>query len=248
VGEKRYWRAAVTRLLMLVEGQSEELFVKHTLAPYLSERGVYLPNKGPSLMFTKRMPSGGGFRGGVSSWGQILNNLRPLLQDTNAWITTLLDFYGLPDDFPGYQDTLKSAGTPHQKVEALQARFTDEIQHPRFIPFLALHELEAWLFCSPKTVADHFDEPGLSVQLEKAVREAGEPELINHGKFTHPKARLEQLKPSYKETSDGATLLGKIGMNAIRADCAHVNDWLTRLEALGSAAPHATHAASGGLH
>ncbi len=219
---------------MLVEGQSEELFVKHTLAPYLSERGVYLPAKGPSLLFTKRMPSGGGFRGGVSSWGQILNNLKPLTQDSDAWVTTLLDFYGLPDDFPGYQETLKTANAPHQKVVAVQARFAAEIQQPRFIPFLALHELESWLFSSPRAVAAHFDEPALSNQLEEVVRHAGEPECINHGPLTHPKARLKQLQPSYKETSDGATLLDKIGIDAIRTACPHFDSWLTRLEGLSA--------------
>lgn len=32
----------MTRLLMLVEGQSEEIFTKQTLTPYLKEYGVYV--------------------------------------------------------------------------------------------------------------------------------------------------------------------------------------------------------------
>ena len=32
----------MTRLLMLVEGQSEEIFVKQTLAPFLAEKGVHV--------------------------------------------------------------------------------------------------------------------------------------------------------------------------------------------------------------
>jgi len=110
----------MTRLLMLVEGQSEEIFVKQTLAPYLAERGVYL--QPPIVLWTKRMPRGGGFRGGASNWHQIRRNLLPLTRDTDAWITTLLDFYGLPEDFPGYQDAF-SEGHPRDKVGALQARF-----------------------------------------------------------------------------------------------------------------------------
>lgn len=30
------------RLLMLVEGQSEEIFVKRTITPYLAQHGVYV--------------------------------------------------------------------------------------------------------------------------------------------------------------------------------------------------------------
>lgn len=89
----------MTRVLMLVEGQSEEIFVKTTLGPYLEEK--YCVYVSPIVLWTKRLAVGGGFRGGVSGWEQIRKNLLPLTFDTHAWITTLLDFYGLPDDFPG---------------------------------------------------------------------------------------------------------------------------------------------------
>lgn len=223
----------MTRLLMLVEGQSEEIFVKQTLTPFLAERGVYV--QPPIVLWTKRMPSGGGFRGGVSNWNQIRKNLQPLTYDTDAWVTTLLDFYGLPEDFPGYQDAL-GAGHPRDKVVGLQARFEAEIGHPRFIPFLALHEFEAWLFCSPEAVAEHFGSANLAGKVRKALQEAGEPELINHGEQTHPKARLQGMGSGYKETSDGPTLMSKIGIPAIRGACPHFAGWLERLEMLGQGA------------
>ena len=220
----------MTRLLMLVEGQSEEIFVKETLAPFLADRGVYV--EGPSLVWTKRMTSGSGFRGGVSNWGQIRKSLMPLTYDTDAWITTLLDFYGLPEDFPGYQDA-HGSGDPRALVIALQETFAAEIKHRRFIPFLALHEFEAWLFCSPGMIAEHFGQPELANRAREAVEQAGEPELINQGKETHPKARLQKLVTGYKETSDGPILLEKIGIPTIRRTCPHFDGWLTQLEALG---------------
>lgn len=223
----------MTRLLMLVEGQSEEIFVKHTLAPHLAQRGVYV--QPPIVLWTKRIPSGGGFRGGVSNWNQILRSLRPLTNDSDAWVSTLLDFYGLPEDFPGYQEAL-GAGHPRDKVVALQERFAAEIEHQRFIPFLALHEFEAWLFSAPEAVAAHFGRENLADKLREAVQEAGEPELINHGETTHPKARLQSMGSGYKETSDGPTLLDKIGIPAIKQACPHFGDWLNRLEALGEGA------------
>jgi hypothetical protein len=223
----------MTRLLILVEGQSEEIFVKQTLTPFLAERGVHvLP---PVVLWTKRIPSGGGFRGGVSNWNQIRRNLTPMIYDTDAWVTTLFDFYGLPDDFPGYQDAL-GPGDPREHVRALQDRFALEIGHPRLIPFIALHEFEAWLFTAPDVVAEHFGSAGLAAKVRKAVEHAGEPELINHGSDTHPKARLRSMGMSYKETSDGPTLIEKIGIPAIRDACSHFAGWLDRLEALGHAA------------
>jgi hypothetical protein len=219
----------MTRLLMLVEGQSEETFVERTLAPHLARHGVYVK---PSLLWTKRLPKGGGFRGGVSNWRQILGNLRRLTRDGDAWVSTLLDFYGLPEDFPGLPEAL-GAGDPQEKVVALQDRFAAELKHPRFIPFLALHEFEAWLFSAPEIVAAHFGKGHLADRLQTVVRKAGEPERINHGADTHPKARLHSLVGGYKETSDGPTLLEKIGVSAIRAACPHFDGWLNRLEALG---------------
>jgi hypothetical protein len=51
-----------------------------------------------------------------------------------------------------------------------------------------------------------------------------------------PKARLRKHGPRYKETSDGPTLLAKIGIPAIRERCPHFAGWLTRLEALAESA------------
>ncbi|MEI8324724.1 MAG: DUF4276 family protein [Betaproteobacteria bacterium] len=222
----------MTRLLMLVEGQSEEIFVKQTLAPHLAEHGVYVE---PILLWTKRLASGGGFRGGTSNWNQIRKNLFPLTRDGNAWVTTLLDFYGLPEDVPGYQEAMQP-GNPRDRVTGLEARLAAEINHQRFIPFLALHEFEAWVFSKADVLAKHFDRADLTERVAKAIAVAGEPELINHGKDTHPKARLQAMATGYKETSDGPTLMGKIGIPAIRDACPHFAAWLGRLEALGQGA------------
>jgi|APTNR8051073442_1049403.scaffolds.fasta_scaffold07480_6 hypothetical protein len=220
----------MTRLLMLVEGQSEEIFVKHTLAPHLAQHGVFVES--PIVLWTKRLPSGGGFRGGVSNWNQIRRNLLPLTRDGDAWVSTLLDFYGLPEDFPGLPEAL-GAGDPREKVAGLQERFAAELNHQRFIPFLALHEFEAWLFSAPDAVEAHFCKAHLADRLQTVVQQAGAPELIDHGADTHPKARLHSLVGDYKETSDGPTLLAKIGIVAVRAACPHFDSWLQRLEALG---------------
>ncbi len=225
----------MTRVLILVEGQSEEIFVKTTLGPYLAEKHrVYVS---PIVLWTKRLVAGSGFRGGVSGWAQIRKNLLPLTFDTHAWITTLLDFYGLPDDFPGIEQA-RGPGCVRERVNALQQRFAQEINHPRFIPFFALHEFEAWLFCAPQKIAEHFGDTRVGVleELITAVEYAGEPELINHGENTHPKARLNKLGIGYKETSDGPTLLSKIGVPSIKQACPHFSAWLEKLTCLAQAA------------
>ena len=72
----------MTRLLMLVEGQSEEIFVKRVLTPHLASYGVHVAH--PVVLWTKRLPAGSGFRGGAVGWQQILGDLRRLLRDSDA--------------------------------------------------------------------------------------------------------------------------------------------------------------------
>jgi hypothetical protein len=219
----------VPKVLILVEGLSEEIFVKRTIASHLSARNVYLI---PSILWTKREQKGGGFRGGVTSYDQIKRDLLNLLKDAAAdRVTTLLDFYGLPDDFPG-KSTLAAANA-RLRVAALEQAFASDINHPRFLPFLTLHEFEAWLFSEPGVVANHFGKPHLEAHLRDIAATAGGPEMINERPDSHPKQRIFQVVSSYKETSDGAVICSKIGVAAIRQNCPHFNDWLSVLESLG---------------
>ena len=87
------------RILILVEGQTEETFVRDLLMPHLAQFGIY-PT--PVLVETKRDETGLKYKGGVSNYRKIKRDVMRLLHDTNAVaVTTMLDFYGLPHDFPG---------------------------------------------------------------------------------------------------------------------------------------------------
>jgi hypothetical protein len=82
-----------------VEGQTEETFVRDVLTPHLSGIGVY-PT--PVLAKTKREKSGRAFKGGLTSYAKVRRDILRLLDDSSAAaVTTMLDFYGLPKDFPG---------------------------------------------------------------------------------------------------------------------------------------------------
>lgn len=214
----------MTRLLVLVEGDSEELFVKRMLAPLLAGHSVYAT---PTLVETRRLAGGRKFGGG-NRWPKVRNSLKPLLADSGAWVTTLLDFYGLPDDFPGVREACEL-----KDVALLEQRLAESLDHPRrFIPFFALHELEAWYFSAPEKIGEHFGKPYLGSLLATAASSCGGPEQINHGSDTHPSARLLALGVGFRKTS-GVSLLEKIGIPAIRSACPHFAQWLSRLETLG---------------
>jgi hypothetical protein len=219
----------VTRLLVLAEGDSEELFVQKILSPHLEHFGVYARTTG---VVSKRLASGKKFTGG-NLWSNVHLSLRPLLADTDAWVTTVLDFYGLPDDFPGRADVVVNHGTARDRVRAVESALLEAMGNTRrFIPFVALHEFEAWYFANPRKVAHFYGKADVTEAMERACQEANGPENINHGKETHPSKRLESYGMGFRKTS-AVAVLKEIGLDAIRAVCPHFNDWLTRLERLG---------------
>src|ERR1043166_9321701 len=104
------------RGLVLVEGQTEERFVNECLVPYLLVRNLALT---PTIVRSKRVVVGPDFGEGVRSYSQVLRDLRLLLHDTNASvITTLLDYYALPADFPGMAS--RSLADARERVEHVE--------------------------------------------------------------------------------------------------------------------------------
>jgi hypothetical protein len=212
----------MTRLLVLAEGDSEELFVEKILSPHLQPSGVFAR---ATCVVSKR------FTGG-NLWSNVRLSLQPLLADSDAWVTTLLDFYGLPDDFPGLSGLPSLPGSALDAVRHVEGALSVTMGRPvRFIPFIVLHEFEAWYFANPVKVAEFFGAPSVAETMEQASREAGGPENINQGKETHPSKRLERYGMGFRKTS-AVALLQEIGIDAIRRACPHFNNWLTRLENL----------------
>lgn len=215
-------------ITIYVEGQTEETFVKNVLNPYLETRELFLT---PVLAKTKREKSGQSFKGGLSSYAKVKREIERLLHDTMPIaVTTMLDFYGLPEDFPG-KATLPS-GSPYQRVAHVEQAFAQDIAHPRFIPFLMLHEFEALLLVAPEEIEAAF--PGLHQRslLSREIRHFSTPEEIDEGPDTHPSARIKRHIPRYQKPVYGPLIANRIGLARIRQRCPHFNAWLDHLERL----------------
>jgi hypothetical protein len=221
------------RGLVLVEGQTEEQFVDDCLAPYLLAKGLVL---GTTIVKTKRVVGGSHAKGGVLSYGQVRRDLGFLLHDTNASvITTLLDYYALPTDFPGMDD--RPAGTAKDRVEHVEATWAGSVGDTRFVPHLVLHELEAWVYAEPSCLEPWmFDDDVKVVAAIAAVARAHQtPEDIDEGPHTAPSKRLFHAFAGYQKTLHGPLAISAIGIDRIRAVCPHVSRWIDRLEAIASA-------------
>jgi hypothetical protein len=77
------------RVLILVEGQTEERFVKDVLAPTFLGRNLYFF---PTILVTKRVKSGPNFKGGVTNFRRFQKDAQRLLNSAgDGLVTTLLD-------------------------------------------------------------------------------------------------------------------------------------------------------------
>ncbi len=213
-----------------VEGQTEETFVRDILATYLEELGIY---PAPVLSKTKREKSGRTFKGGLTSYAKVKRDICRLLGDSNTVaVTTMLDFYGLPDDFPG-KSSLPS-GSPYDRVRYLQNEFARDIGDRRFIPFLTLHEFEALLLVDPAEIEKAFPDtlpPGTLAQETKGF---ATPEEINEGHDTHPAARISRHIAKYQKPVHGPLIAKRIGLDRIRERCPHFDGWIKQLEQIAS--------------
>lgn len=216
-------------LAIIVEGETEELFVNRVLAPFLWARGVH--------SWPKPTP-------GSKAWQRVRNDAKRLLrQRADRYCAVLFDYYALTTDWPGRVEA--STRLPMQRgafVEAalsvdLATSLGGDFRQERFLPHIQLHEFEAKLFSNCAALGDVL---GLDASvLLDVVSKCGAPEMIDDGVHTAPSKRLDQLCKTltgrgYAKKSDGVTAAERITLPVMRAACPHFAGWLSRIESLGT--------------
>jgi hypothetical protein len=225
VEEKRPGREtlAMIRVNVFVEGQTEETFVRELLYGYFQDKNIYL-----NPILVKTSSTG---KGGVVSYAKIKPQLnRKCLEDKAAFVTTMFDMYGLPSDFPG-SNSLSKTTDPFQKAEYLEQEMGKDIGHKNFIPNLIVHEFEGLLYSQPQAFAAWFDASVVSI-LQSDRNAFASPEHINDHPLTAPSKRIRNCCDGYDKPLHGSVLAIDIGLDAIRQQCQHFNQWLLRLENL----------------
>lgn len=215
------------RILILVEGLTEERFVKDVLYPYFLTKNICLI---PKILTTKEVKDGANFKGGIRSFVIVKKHILRLLEDTNAVkITTMFDYYGLSPDFPGI--TNNSIIDCQEKIVFLEDEFNKVINNKRFFSYFQLHEFEALLFSSPEIIGDAM----ISTQelTDKVISISGQfknPEYINNHPETCPSKRLIKIYPYYNKVIYGTLISTRIGLETLRKSCPHFNKWIELIE------------------
>ena len=218
----------MTRLLAHVEGQTEERFVNEVLAPYLYRRGFL--SVGARRLGNARRRSR---RGGIVSWGaarqDIVDHLR---EDCGSFATTMVDYYGMPDSWPG-----RKAGGGRDatgKAKAVECALAEDVgpkMGRRFVPYVAMHEFEALLFSDCASFGKAIGRPDVASHFQEIRDVFATPEEIDDSPKTAPSKRVQALVPGYQKPFMGTLAAQAIGLHRMRCECPHFADWLARLEA-----------------
>jgi hypothetical protein len=215
----------MTEVFILVEGQTEETFVKRVLAPHFSVFPIWIT---PIIVTTN-----GADKGGLGKYASVRKQLTILRRRPNIWLTTMFDFYALPRDFPGYKDlNYARLASGLDKVLHLETALQADLAFQNFIPNIVLHEFEAILFSDPQKFDIVQSRPALLKQMEAIRASVTSPEDINEFPNSAPSKRILQIYPNYQKPLHGAEISMKIGLDKIRQQCPHFASWLARLEAL----------------
>jgi hypothetical protein len=145
----------------------------------------------------------------------------------------MIDYYGLPEDFPGVASL--PSGTCHERVAYLEEALSRDLGSHRLLPYLSLHEFEALLLAAPAEIGTAFPERGPMSRLVDEVSAFRSPEEVNDGLETHPAARICKHLPDYRKAVHGPLVARRIGLEAMRQKCPHFDTWVARLERLASA-------------
>ena len=225
------------RLHITAEGQTEESFVKKTLADFL---GYYNISTDVRCVLTSKdnrrqdVQHRGGMTNYVKAKNDIVQWLKEEQGNKDVCFTTMFDLYALPDDFPGFAEA-KSQVDPYQKVNVLEQAFAADINDERFIPYIQLYEFETLLFSCPQKFDIEYigDQKSIDV-LIKIAEEKGNPELINNGPATAPSKRIINVFPDYANNKPaiGSMVAHEIGMNRLMQSCKHFSDWVERLKSI----------------
>lgn len=222
------------RLLIHVEGQTEEAFVNEILEDYLMARGYQ--SVAARIVGNARLRRR---RGGIRPWPSVRKDIvSHLKEDPGSIATTMVDYYGLPQHgtggWPGRADAARvDVSKKAACVEnALLRDVGKEIGNPqRFVPFVLMHEFESLLFSDCEALSRGIGRPGLRTQFESVRRQFATPEDINDSPDTAPSKRMESIVPGYEKPFLGILAILEIGLVRIREECPHFDSWLSQLEA-----------------
>lgn len=208
------------RLAVSVEGLTESEFVTKVLAEPLRAKGMQ-----PQPVVLGRP----GHKGGNVTVERMAEDMARLYWSFDV-VTSLVDFYGFRNRNSASPDELEQ-----RILTATKSKIRTQWNQSRVLPYVQQYEFEGLLFSD---VSAFQKLPAVSLDVVEELKNVRlryrTPEDINDGTTSAPSKRLIRLIPRYKKAVDGPIVAQAIGLIQMRAECRRFNDWIERLEAMGT--------------
>lgn len=222
-------------LQIVVEGSSEEAFVNDVLVKHFAALNIFISARKIKTGWNRlnNKPAKGGllkysmFKKDILRWIEA-DNGRP-----DTFYTSFIDLYAFPTDSGSpYTREIQNISNPYVKISALESAIGLDINHLTFIPYVQLHEFEALILVAPDRLLIMYpgDKKGIK-ELKRNIFGMN-PEEINELPQSSPSKRIIMFLPNYKvqKAQVGPLVAEDIGLNLLRENCLHFNEWITRLE------------------
>lgn len=214
------------RIIIICEGETEREFCTKLLAPIFIEKGIYIQ----APLIKKTM-------GGIIGWEGLTKQIEGHLKnEPNAFVTTLIDYYGLHDnhEFPGWQKS-SAIADKNSRMDFLETEMQNSINSSlshRYIPYIQLHEFEGLLFNNIDVFYSQIPLQDIvgEAELQQTFKDYDNPEMINNNYETCPSRRLKRIIKGYNKILYGHYLAEAIGLENIRNKSPRFNQWLQRIE------------------
>lgn len=213
------------RLIIVVEGDTEKEFIDNVLSPYLYGKGL----QSVSCFKIKHT------KGGLTKYRHLKTDLLNCVYESNVVVSTLIDFFALPNDFPKYNEATEIANKA-ERLTFLENAIVEDIESekneyfPNLMPYIQLHEFEALVFSSIDGISSLFgDDEANFAEIERIIDTYSNPEDINDNSKTAPSKRLLELIKGYHKVVDGVMIIEEIGIETVLKKCTRFNNWVETL-------------------
>lgn len=221
MGEKCDRRSAMKRLYIIVEGQTEQEFVKTLIAPYMNGFGIYTIE--PILIHTSKNG-----RGGFVNYQHLKKDAMNLLssQQSDFVVSMFVDFFRCPE-LPN-KNQYETIADHKLKVEKMEECIDNDINDSRFISYIQLHEFESLLYASNNGFKEFFSDQE-NKETQKIIDAYPNPEDINSSPDKAPSKRLLAIKNDYDKVIEGNLIALEVGFKQILDKCPRFKAWIEKL-------------------
>lgn len=216
------------RLDIIVEGQTEREFIIGILAPYLERENIIEAHAVNPIVVRTNFNS----RGGMTKYSHLKKDIKNCLSSKNKEhvVSMMIDYFRKPSDLPAINPSVIPTVAHKSEVELIESAIANDIGDSRFIPYIQLHEIEAFLFTSKSGFRYCYGDDKRCDSLFKIVDKYNNPEDINTSPDGAPSKRMLAIIPEYNKVIDGNIIIMQNGINAILQKCSHFNRWIEKLK------------------